>query len=174
MTRNRIQTILALLLLGSCLIISGCYNWRPFSETELPPENGPDAGSILIECRRMVVLPREEQAQLYQRLRTCFEQQEDAESRFGLVCLALQPGRTNQDRVRARQLLRDYLHQEDPREDLEALATVLESLINQRLNVEQRLATERKRADELAAKLKALEDIERIIRQREEGGLSAP
>jgi hypothetical protein len=137
------------------------------------PANGSgfDAAQVLIDCREKSELSGAEQDRLFHRLRKGFEEQKDDKARFELVCLAVQPKRTVQDLVYARGLLRDYLGRKPSREDLAALAATLESMIDQRLVVEQRLVEERARAETLAGKLKALEDIEKIIQKREEGAL---
>jgi hypothetical protein len=164
----------AVLGLGGLLILSGCIHARCWNESVLPfSQKGPDVAQVLTDCRSVASLSQKEQEALLQTLRGDFEEEEKTETRFDLVCLAMQPGRSRQDRIWARDLLREYQAQEGAR-DLAALASLFESLITRNLTLEQKLDEERKRAETLAGKLKALEDIEKIIRKREEGGLTPP
>jgi hypothetical protein len=169
---------LTVLVLAGGLALSGCAGvrgWECWEESVLPfAERKPDASEILTQCRQAASLPREEQEVLLKNLRGDYEQEKDPETRLKLVCLALQPDRSHQDRVWARDLLKTYLAQENSQEDLAALAWLLENLVSRNLVLQQKLDEERKRADTLAGKLKALEDIEKIIRKREEGGLAPP
>jgi hypothetical protein len=137
-------------------------------------DQGPGAEQILTDCRIVTAQSEEVQDHLYQRLRGDLQVQDRVEYRFALVCLALQPHRTRQDRVWARDLLREYQVRDNRRPNLAVLAGLLEDLITRQLMVEQQLIESRKRAETLDGKLKALEDIEKIIREREEGGSPAP
>lgn len=166
---------MAALSLAGALVLSACAGSRCWKEPVLPfIESKPDASDLLTECRRAATLSKEEQEVLLKKLRSDYEKKKDPETRFQLVCLALQPDRAHQDRVWARDLLKTYLAQKDTEEDLAALAWWLEILVNRNLVIQQKLDEERKRADTLAGKLKALENIEKIIRKREEGGLTPP
>lgn len=158
------------LALGCCLVLSGCADMRRLSGTVWPPNGqGPNATQVLACHRETAAMPPAEQDVLFAQLRKEFEEKKSDRTRFELVCLAVQPKRSTQDLAYARELLRDYLAKRRPREDLAALAELLENMIGQRLQAEQRLVEERKRAETLAGKLKALEDIEKIIQKREEG-----
>jgi hypothetical protein len=166
----RLSKIGGVLALGCCLFLSGCFDMRSLSG-KVWPTNGQDSGvsQFLACCWETAAMPPAEQDVLFTQLRKEFEKEKNDRTRFELVCLAVQPKRSTQDLAWARELLRDYLAKKRPREDLAALGELLENMIGQRLQVEQRLAEERKRAETLAGKLKALEDIEKIIQKREEG-----
>lgn len=166
----RLSLIGGVLALGCCLAFSGCFGMQSLSGTVWPPNGqGPAVAQVLACCRETAAMPPAEQGVLFSQLRKEFEKKKNDQTRFELVCLAVQPKRSKQDLAYARELLRDYLAKDCPREDLAALAELLENMIGQRLQAEQRLAEERKRAETLAGKLKALEDIEKIIQKREEG-----
>lgn len=166
----RLSFIGGVVALGCCLALSGCSGMQSLGGTVWPPNGqGTGAVQVLACCRETAAMPAAEQDILFGQLRKEFEKKKIDRTRFELVCLAVQPKRSSEDLVYARGLLRDYLAKKRPREDLAALAELLENMIGQRLQAEQRLAEERKRAETLAGKLKALEDIEKIIQKREEG-----
>jgi hypothetical protein len=166
----RLSLFGGILALGCCLVLSGCFGMRNLSGTVWPPNGqSPAVAQVLACCRETAAMPPAEQDVLFGQLRKEFEKKEIDRTRFELVCLAVQPKRSNQDLAYARELLRAFLAKKCPREDLAALAELLDNMIGQRLQAEQRLAEERRRAETLAGKLKALEDIEKIIQKREEG-----
>lgn len=174
MARDSVQRGIAVLALGG-LLLSGCTSMQYWRKPVRPAsEQGPGAEQILTDCRTVTSPSKEVQDHLYQRLRDDLQVQDRVEYRFALVCLALQPHRTRQDRVWARDLLREYQIRDNRRPNLAVLAGLLEDLITRQLTVEQQLIESRKRAETLDGKLKALEDIEKIIREREEGGSPAP
>jgi len=181
MARNSVQRGIAVLALGG-LLLSGCTSMQYWRKPVRPAtEQGPGAEQILTDCRTVTSPSKEVQDHLYQRLRGDLQVQDRVEYRFALVCLALQPHRPRQDRVWARDLLREYQVRDDRQPNLAILAGLLEDLITRQLTVEQQLIESRKREETLDGKLKtldgklkALEDIEKIIREREEGGSTAP
>ncbi len=166
----RLSLIGGVLVMGCCLVLSGCFDMRSLRGT-VWPLNGQDPGvaQFLACCRETAAMLPAEQDVLFGQLRKEFEKEKNDRTRFELVCLAVHPKRSSQDLAYARELLRDYLAKKRPRENLATLAELLENMIGQRLQAEQRLAEERKRSETLAGKLKALEDIEKIIQKREEG-----
>jgi len=132
------------------------------------------ASLVVSDCRRIASLPAAEQKGQVESLQAAFERSGGDRERLVLACLAVHPKSQYQNHTRALKLLQGYRRSEQPREDLLALTDLLEELLLQKQRTEQQLVEERRRSESLASKLKALEDIEKIIQEREEKALPSP
>jgi len=162
-----------LLLFGLGLLLSGCAvgHWV---DSTWSASIGCNASQVVSDSRQIAILPEAEQRRQVRRLQTAYDKSGGDRERFLLACLAVHPKSRYQNHSKALQLLQGYRRSAEPREDLLALAELLEALLLQQQQAEQNLAAERERSESLASKLKALEDIEKIIQKREERALPSP
>lgn len=167
--------VTVLLGLGLGLLLTGCADVGHWMGS-VWPANGSScsATQVMNDCRQIAVLPATEQRSQVRRLQAAFDKFGGDRERFVLTCLAVHPKSRYQNHARALQLLQGYPGNQQPREDLLALKELLEELLLQKQRAEQRLAEEQQRSESLASKLKALEDIEQIIQEREERALPSP
>lgn len=163
------------ILLGCGLLLSGCAGVGDWMTSAWSPSGRScSASAVVSECRRIAVLPAAEQRRQFRKLQAAFDRSGGDRDRLVLACLAVHPKSRYQNHARALKLLQGYRQTKDPREDLLALTDLLEELLLQKQQTEQRLAEESERSESLANKLKALEDIEKIIQEREERALPSP
>ena len=162
------------LLFGLGLLLSGCAGLTNWMDSTWSANIGCNASQVLSDSRQIAILPAAEQRRQVRRLQTAYDKSGGDRERFLLACLAVHPKSRYQNRDRALQLLQGYLRSDEPREDLLALAELLETLLLQQQQVEQDLTVERERSESLVRKLKALEDIEKIIQEREKKALPSP
>lgn len=114
------------------------------------------------------------QAEEYRRVIDQFVENDGDVERFRLALVMLMPGKGFSNAHKGREMLRDYLKREEPRDaDLEALARLMVDLVNEREKLERRLVQEKEASETLARQLKELRDIENIMRQREINGRPA-
>ncbi len=133
-----------------------------------------DAAWVLRESRRIGRLPEAERRVEYRRL------QEDAALPGGegaglvLACVALRPESSFNDSNLALRRVQEARQRAEFPEDLLALAELLEAMILHQQRLKRELGAERERSGSLADKLRALEDIEKIIQERERKALPLP
>lgn len=168
-----LRKVTVLLLFGLGLLLSGCAvgQWMDSTWTA---NIGCNASQVVTDSRRIAILPEAEQRRQVRRLQAAYDKSGGDRERFLLACLAVHPKSRYQNHDRALQLLQGYRRGTESREDLVALAEMLETMLLQQQQAEQDLAAERERSDSLASKLKALEDIEKIIQEREKKALPSP
>jgi hypothetical protein len=169
-----LRGVTVLLLFGLGLLLSGCAGLTNWVDSTWSAKVGCNASQVLNDSRRIAILPVAEQRRQVRRLQAAYDKSGKDRERFLLACLAVHPKSRYQNHERALQLLQGYRLSAEPREDLLALAELLETLLLQQQQIEQNLAAELERSDSLANKLKALEDIEKIIQEREKKALPSP
>ncbi|OEU61160.1 MAG: hypothetical protein BA870_04320 [Desulfuromonadales bacterium C00003094] len=163
-----------LLLFGLGLLLSGCAGLTNWMDSTWSTNIGCNASQVVTDSRQIAILPEAEQRRQVRRLQAAYDKSGRDRDRFLLVCLAVHSKSRYQNHERALQLLQGYRRSAEPREDLLALAELLETLLLQQQQVEHDLAAELERSDSLANKLKALEDIEKIIQEREKKARPSP
>ncbi|MEZ4483532.1 MAG: hypothetical protein R2864_02705 [Syntrophotaleaceae bacterium] len=167
--------VTVLLGLGFGLLLSGCADSQRWMGSVWSPNgNGCSASQVMSDCRQIVILPAAEQRRQVGKLQAAFDNGGSDRERFVLACVAVHPKSRYQNHGRALRLLEGYPDNKQPREDLLALKELLQELLLQKQRTEQRLVEEQQRSESLASKLKALEDIEKIIQKREERALPSP
>lgn len=160
-----------LLFLG--VTLTGCSNFPPVWWPRLPSD-GIKAETVLDYYRKAESLRFARVGKEIARLRDAYRRKPDDETLFQLVALAAQPGRPQNDRQLALDLLKEFRRRDTGERSLRTLAALLED----QLKEQRRLAGARDEAlrraqtleatsRELQDKLRALEDIEKILRQRE-------
>lgn len=169
-----LKRVTVLLLFGLGLLLSGCAGLGQWVGSTWSANIGCNASQVISDSRHIAILPEDEQRRQVRKLQAAYDTSGGDRERFLLACLAIHPKSRYQNHDRALQLLQGYRRLAGPREDLLALAELLETLILQKRQVEQELSVERERSDSLASKLKALEDIEKIIQEREKKALPSP
>lgn len=169
-----LRQVTVLSLFGLGLLLSGCAELGHWMDSTWSASIGCNASQVVSDSRQIAILPAAEQRRQVQRLRAAYDKSGGDRERFLLACLAVHPKSRYQDHGKALQLLQGYRRSAEPREDLLALAELLEALLLQQQQAEQNLAAERERSESLASKLKALEDIEKIIQEREKKALPSP
>jgi DNA repair exonuclease SbcCD ATPase subunit len=130
---------------------------------------GPRVVEVLEHYRQASRLTPEQIDEEIGRLRAAWHREQSAETLFQLVALAMQPDRPVVDRRLALNLLTEYQQRAGERDDLLALAGLLADQTRALLRRTDELAEARGRAAGLKEKLRALENIEKILRRREEG-----
>lgn len=163
-----------LFLLGFGLLGSGCADLGHWPVATEVADDDCMASQVISDSRRIVRLPRAEQRLQVRRLQSSYDRLSGDRERFVLACLALFPESLYRDHNKALKLVQGYDRSAEPRQDLLALAELLEALILHQQQLERALSAERERSESLAGKLKALETIERIIQERERKALPAP
>ncbi len=169
-----LRKVTVLLLFGLGLLLSGCAGLGQWVDSTWSANIGCNASQVVSDSRHIAILPEAEQRRQVRRLQAAYDKSGGDRERFLLACLAVYPKSRYQNHDRALQLLQGYRRSAEPRDDLLALAELLETLLLQKQQAEQDLAAERERSDSLASKLKALEDIEKIIQEREKKALPSP
>ncbi len=171
MPRRMFGVVIGGLLLG--LSVAGCSNFPRVWWPRLPSE-GVQAETVLDYYRKAGTLSIAAGSKELIRLRKAYRNKPDDETLFHLVALGLQPGRSLADRQLASDLLKEFRQRGKGDRTLMILVSLLEDQLGDQL----RLAGERDRARqqvqelettsrELQDKLRALENIEKILRQRE-------
>jgi hypothetical protein len=163
-----------LLLFGLGLLLSGCAGLGQWLDSTWSANIGCNASQVISDSRHIATLPEAEHRRQVRRLQAAYDKSGGDRERFLLACVAVHPESRYQNHDRALQLLQGYRRKAETRGDLLALAELLETLLLQKQQVEQDLTAERERSDSLADKLKALEDIEKIIQEREKKALPSP
>ncbi|MCD4688792.1 MAG: hypothetical protein K8R55_05600 [Desulfuromonadaceae bacterium] len=163
-----------LLLCGLGLLLSGCAGLTNWMDSAWSANIGCNASQVVTDSRQIAILPEAEQRRQVRRLQAAYDKSGGDRDRFLLVCLAVHSKSRYQNHERALQLLQGYRRSAEPREDLLALAELLETLLLQQQQVKHDLAAELERSNSLANKLKALEDIEKIIQERERKARPSP
>lgn len=169
-----LRRVTVLLLFGLGLLLSGCAGLEQWVESTWSANIGCNASQVVSDSRQIAILPEAEQRRQVRRLQAAYDKSGGDRERFLLACLAVHSKSRYQNHDRALQLLQGYRRKAEPRGDLLALAELLETLLLQKQQAEQDLTAERERSDSLASKLKALEDIEKIIQEREKKALPSP
>lgn len=172
--RGNLKRFMMLFLFGFGLLGSGCAHLGPWPVATGTVDDDCTASQVISDSRRIVRLPPAEQRLQVQRLRSSYDKLGGDRERFVLACLALFPESLYRDHNRALQLLQGYRRSAEPRQDLLALAELLEALVLHQQQLERALSAEKERGESLAGKLKALETIERIIQERERKALPTP
>ncbi|MGE4543157.1 MAG: hypothetical protein AB7D06_03505 [Pedobacter sp.] len=163
--------VIGVLLLG--LLVAGCSNFPRVWWPQLPSE-GVQAETVLDYYRKASTLSIAAGSKELIRLRKAYRKSPDDETLFQLVALGLQPGRSLADRQLASDLLKEFRQRDEGGRTLMTLVSLLQDQLGDQL----RLAGERDKARqqaqelettsrELQDKLRALENIEKILRQRE-------
>ena len=171
MPRYIVGVVIGVLFLG--LSVSGCSNFPRVLWPQLPSE-GVQAETVLDYYRKAGTLSVSAGSKELIRLRKAYRSKPDNETLFQLVALGLQPGRSLADRQLASDLLKEFRQRDKGGHSLMTLVSLLEDQLGDQL----RLAGERDKARqqaqelettsrELQDKLRALENIEKILRQRE-------
>jgi len=155
------------------LFLSGCAGFPKVSWPQLPGE-GIEPATVLDYYRKAGTLSPAKIDREIVRLRKDFNRKPDDNALFQLVALASQPGRPPVDRKLALDLLIDFRRQDKGGATLLSLTSLLEDqlkeqleLVGERDQVLQRARKLETDNSELQDKLQALEDIEKILRQRE-------
>lgn len=171
MMPRRLFGVVGGVLLG--LSVAGCSNFPRVWWPRLPSD-GVQAETVLEYYRKAGTLSIAAGSKELVRLRKAYRSNPDEETLFQLVALGLQPGRSLADRQLAFELLKEFHQRNKGGRNLMTLVSLLEDQLGDQL----RLAGERDKARqqaqelettsrELQDKLKALENIEKILRQRE-------
>lgn len=162
---------MALVLLG--LSAAGCSNFPRVYWPRLS-NGGVTAETVLGYYRKAGTLNPATVRKEIDRLREAYRERSDDETLFQLVVLTLQPGRPPSDRQLAFDLLKDFRQRGRAENSLLTLTVLLENQLGEQLRLAGERDKARQRAEELEKtsrelqnKLRALEDIEKILRQRE-------
>lgn len=175
MTRRRIAghkcMVVAILLSG--LWGAGCSGFPRVWWPRLPGE-GIAVGAVLDYYRKAGTLSPPTITREIERLRVAYRKDPDDDTLFQLVVLAMQRGRSVSERQLALDLLKDFRRRGNGDRDLMVLVSLLEDGLGERAQLAGELDGARKQVRELEAttrelqdKLRALENIEKILRQRE-------
>ncbi len=163
-----------LLLVGFGLLVSGCAGLTNWMDLSSSANTGCNVSQVVTDSCKIAILPEAEQRWQVKQLQAAYDKFGGDRERFLLVCLAVNSNSRYQNHERALQLLQDYRAGAEPCEEYLALAELLEPLLLQQKRAEHDLAAELKRSASLANKLKALENIEKIIQEREQKAWPSP
>ncbi|ABA87757.1 hypothetical protein Pcar_0497 [Syntrophotalea carbinolica DSM 2380] len=159
------------LLLGA--LLAGCSSFPRVWWPRLPNE-GLSVEAVLDYFHKADSLRSATVSKEILRLRQVYRRQPDDETLFQLVALAMQPGRPVSDRQLALQLLNDFRQRKKGGHSLMVLVSILDDQLEEQLQLAGERDRLRQQAQELEAtsrelqdKLRALENIEKILRQRE-------
>ncbi len=172
MPGRRMGVVIGLLCMG--LSVTGCSSVSRGVLPQSPMKEGMQADTVLNYYGRARTLPAAAVSTEIARLRKDYRRQPGEETLFQLVALVLQPGRPLADRQLASDLLKEFRQRDKGAPTLMALVTLLEYQVNEQLRIASERDKARQQAQELEAttrnlqdKLRALENIEKILRQRE-------
>jgi hypothetical protein len=169
-----LRKVTVLLLFGLGLLLSGCAGLGTWVDSTWSANIGCNASQVVTDSRQIAILPEAEQRRQVRMVQAAYDKSAGDRERFLLACLAVHSKSRYQNHSKALRLLQGYRNSAEPREDLLALAELLEALLLQQQQAEQNLTVERERSESLASKLKALENIEKIIQEREKKALPSP
>lgn len=171
MPRRMVGMVVGVFFLG--MSVSGCSNFSQVFWPQLPSE-GMQAETVLDYYRKAGTLSLAAGSKELIRLRNAYRSRPDNETLFQLVALALQPGRSLADRELASDLLKEFHQRDNGDRTLLTLVSLLEDQLGDQLRFAGERDKARQQARELEAtsrglqdKLRALENIEKILRQRE-------
>lgn len=167
----RPRMTIACWLLVLLLATAGCGRFSRVGQSFWPQatDSAPQVSDVLERYRLASELSPAEIDREIRRLRAARRRERSDTTLFHLVTLALQPGRPAADRRLALDLLTEYRRHARERDDLVDLAGLLADQARALLRLNDELEDARERAADLEEKLRALENIEKILRQREEG-----
>lgn len=161
-------------LLTLVVLSGGCAAMGEHRDLFRPAGLQKDAAWVLRESRRIGRLAEAERRVEYRRLQQNAALPGGEEAGLVLACVVLLPQSSFDDPDLALRRVQEARRRTDLSEDLLALAELLEALILQQQQLKRELGTERERSGSLADKLRALEDIEKIIQEREQKALPLP
>lgn len=165
------RMVVGFLLLGT--LLAGCASFPRVWWPRLPNE-GLSVEAVLDYFHKADSLRTATVSKEIVRLRQVYRRQPDDETLFQLVALAMQSGRPITDRQLALQLLNDFHQRKKGSHSLMILVSILEDQLDEQLQLAGERDRARQKGQELEAtsrelqdKLRALENIEKILRQRE-------
>jgi hypothetical protein len=136
--------------------------------TQHGPAHSPAVDMLLSFLARFQTLPPLQQTEEYRRIAQLYETTPEDVVRLQFAATLLTPGKNFSNALRGRELLQEYLKNENQAdEDLTALAKLLVAMVDEREYLELQLAREKETSETLARQLNELRNIENIMRQRE-------
>jgi CHAT domain-containing protein len=193
--KTRFLIPLVLVMAATALLAGGCFQMEPFRQDKAEDASTrqetflarrPRADDILVYLQSVLTMPAAQQTKEFEQAQLDFTRSGKPEDRLRTIGLSLLPGRPLADRANAARMLDEYLA--DPKREqggLEGLATLFKMQLSEQRALQKQLSAEKDRADsltrqvneqktqldELKTQLNELKKIEKIISDREKGGL---